>query len=249
MRNANSLTSTIESSNLSKMFGNFCVIIFNYKDEISSTKTDVDFKAVHKSIASSIKIMLDHEKSLSFNKDSSDVLYICASMADEIFLNIPWNGKHYWEENILEQKFFGTQIAGDEIFNRIDDLIAERTVLSTEKAEIYLKLLSLGFKGRYRDIEDETSHIDSYRKRLLDFIELNNSDMQMISHRLFQKEYTYTMPTNSRKLLPDTAIIGYLTSFFIFMFLVISSCVWMFETKHIKSLLQEISNIALQEQL
>ncbi|MDR2157845.1 MAG: hypothetical protein LBO02_00820, partial [Holosporaceae bacterium] len=59
--------------------------------------------------------------------------------------------------------------------------------------------------------------------------------------------YTYTIPTIHRKLLPDAAVINYVCSFFVFMFLVVSSVVWMFETKDIKRLLEDISKIALRE--
>jgi type VI secretion system protein ImpK len=171
-----------------------------------------------------------------------------AAIADEIFLNIEWEGKQYWEENMLESKFFGTQIAGDEIFQRINQLFSEYEPLSIEKAEIYIKMLSLGFRGRYAGMEEESLEINMYRRKLFEFITKNDKEsIAMAEFRLFQKEYTYTIPTIHRKLLPDGAIITYISAFFAFMFLVISTVVWIFETKDLRRLLFEISCIALRE--
>src|ERR1700733_7715700 len=39
-----------------------------------------------------------------------DTLYAMVAFADETFLNIPWVGKKRWENNLLESRFFQTQI-------------------------------------------------------------------------------------------------------------------------------------------
>jgi type VI secretion system protein ImpK len=224
-------------------FGTFCLQLFDGKK--SAADSDADYKTLHKSLSFTIKASLESEKNSPFVEDAKDVVYAMAVLADEIFLSVDWSGKQYWEENMLERLYFGSQIAGERIFDKINEFTLKSE--SVEKAEIYLKLLSLGFKGRYRGSDDEESEINAYKDKLYKFIEKRDKSVFLIGHRLFQKEYSYTIPTIHRKFLPDGAIISYVCSFFVFMFLVISSAVWVFETRDIKRLLNEISHIALRE--
>jgi type VI secretion system protein ImpK len=242
----NTDTIDLNPSSLGEMFGTFCVIIFDNQKAIEKNDAEVDHMTLHKSISSFLKITLENEESLCFGRDFSDVIYLMAALADEIFLNMEWGGKQYWEENMLEHRYFGTQVAGDEVFNKINELLTKEGA-SIEKAEIYLKALAIGFKGKYREIEDEQAQINACRNRLFDFIQANDKSMFSIGHRFFQKEYAYTIPTVHRKLLPDNSIVNYVCWFFIFMFLTISSMVWMFETRDIRRLLAEISAIATRE--
>ena len=206
------------------------------------------FRLIHHSISMLLKALMDSEKASSFHKSTKEIIYAMTAIADEVFLNMDWNGKRYWEENMLETKFFGSQIAGDEIFNRIDKVISEKEPLGTEKAEIYLDMLSLGFKGKFRGIDEETTEINMYRRKLFDFITKRDREAIITAeYRIFQKEYTFTMPTVRRKLLPDGAIVTYLSIFFLFMFLSVSTMVWLIETRDLHRLLNEISDIALRE--
>ena len=245
MQTANRHNTAEQASVFREMFGNFCVLIFNAHEEIKASKENVDFRALYRSMNAFVKAATENGKNNS--GDYLEVVYMMVALADDIFLNLEWEGKQFWEENILEQRFFSSQIAGDEIFNRISALLAEKSDLAEDKAELYLKMLALGFEGKYRGMEDETIQINLYRNKLLEFIEKRNNSMLMVGHRLFQKEYTYTIPTIHRKTLPEASIINYMCAFFVFMFLSISSIVWMYETKDISRLLTEISSIALRE--
>ncbi|MDR2723603.1 MAG: DotU family type IV/VI secretion system protein [Holosporaceae bacterium] len=233
-------------SNSNEIFGNFCLQVFNTKNNVKNSETNTDYKALHKSLSSILRASL-LEENLSFGSDTKEIVYVMAALSDEVFLNIEWSGKEYWKENMLEQQHFGTQIAGEKIFDKINDFLMEKNPLSIKKVEVYLKTLSLGFKGKYRGCDDEEAEIDLYRRKIFNFIQQNDKSIFLISNRLFQREYTYTIPTIHRKLLPDTSIINYLCAFFIFMFTVISSTVWLFETKDLRLLLTDISRIALRE--
>ena len=168
------------------------------------------------------------------------------SLADEIFLNTPWDGKKYWEDNMLEKYFFGTQMAGEKIFSNIDKLIEKNDAEYLLIAEIYMKALSLGFRGKYRDDAEQDKLINVYRKALFNFVEKYDKSIHMVSHRMFSKDYTYILPTINRQFLPDVSIISYVYAFVIFMFLVVSSVVWLIETRDLYEILQEISNIVLR---
>lgn len=235
-----------ETTNLDLMFENFCTEIFKYKTQVVQNTENLDPKVINKNLAAKIKDILDRQKSINFELQVREVVYIMVSLADEIFLSTSWDGKKYWEENMLEKHFFGTQIAGEKIFSNIEKLIEKNDVETILIAEIYMKSLSLGFRGKYRDDVEQDKPINVYRKALFNFVERYDKSINMISHRMFSKEYIYTLPTINRQFLPDVSIVNYVYAFVIFMFLVISSVVWLVETRDLYEILQEISNIVLR---
>ena len=235
-----------EITNLDLMFGNFCIEIFKYKTQIVQNTSNLDPKIIYKNLVTKIKDILDRRKTITFELQVREVIYIMVSLADEIFLNTPWDGKKYWEDNMLEQHFFGTQIAGERIFDNIEKLIEKNDVESILIAEIYMKSLSLGFRGKYRGDVEQDKPIDVYRKALFNFVEKYDKSINMVSHRMFSKDYIYTLPTINRQFLPDASIVNYVYAFVVFMFLVVSSVVWLVETRDLYEILQEISDIALR---
>jgi type VI secretion system protein ImpK len=232
--------------NFTEMFEAFCLDIFAHKKMIEEKTEGLDFKHTYQAISAFLKASMENEQNLAFTNEIKEIIYLMAAIADEIFLNMEWDGKKYWEDHMLEQRFFGSQIAGEAIFEKINELITERQSPSIEKAEVYLKALALGFKGKFRGLEEELAQINSYRDRLYDFIAKYDTSIIDLGFVLFQKEYTRTIPTIHRKLLPDAAIVTYISSFFVFMFLVISLLVWMLETSDLRRLLQDISTVALK---
>ncbi|MDR2794419.1 MAG: DotU family type IV/VI secretion system protein [Holosporaceae bacterium] len=248
MPNTNSFQKNNDrDANLVEIFDAFCLQIFENRDLMKIQKDEFDFKQMHKLMSGFLKTHLTYDKNLYFHKEIKEAMYMAAVLADEIFLNMDWNGKKFWENNMLEQQFFGTQVAGEVVFEKIDDFVLERHHLFLEKSEIYIKSLLLGFKGKFRGIEDEPEHIGIYLRKLLGALAQSDISVTNLDGPLFQKEYTYTIPSIHRKLLPDAAIITYISSFFVFMFLVISTVVWMLETRDINIMVQEIASIALRD--
>lgn len=95
-----------------------------------------------------------------------DALYAMVAFTDEVFLNISWAGQKYWENNLLESRFFQTQIAGELIFEKIEALIASNDPMRADLAVIYLLILGLGFKGKFRGKEANPSQLALYRQQL-----------------------------------------------------------------------------------
>jgi type VI secretion system protein ImpK len=91
--------------------------------------------------------------------------YVMAAFADEVFRELHWPGRAEWIENPLELELFGSRDGRDEVYRRIDALLARGDAADRELARVDLAVLSLGFRGRYRGPE-ETSHIDAYRREL-----------------------------------------------------------------------------------
>lgn len=234
-------------SEIVNMFGTFCDLVFQAKEKVSQCEKEIDVQAIYRSMHTFLKTNLTQEKNTKFNQDNIEIMYLMASLADDIFLNLEWSGKQFWEQNMLEQLLFNSQIAGEKVFAKIDELLADRNFASIDKIECYLKALVFGFEGKFRGAAEKQVQIDGYRKNLLEFIERKDNSMLVVGYRLFQKEYTYTIPTAHRKMLPEASIVNYVCAFFIFMFLVITSFIWIYETKDISTLLTIISTIALRE--
>lgn len=96
--------------------------------------------------------------------------YAMAALADEIFLNLDWAGRDAWRQNLVEAKLFGTHRAGEELFERIDDLLRDRDNGQSEIARVYLSVLALGFQGKFRGRADAEQEIEVIRRRLYRFI-------------------------------------------------------------------------------
>jgi type VI secretion system protein ImpK len=77
--------------------------------------------------------------------------YVMVAMADEVFLHLDWVGRDEWTRRPLEAEArFGTHVAGERIFNRLEEIFRDRLSVSGDLLCVYLAALSLGFRGRYR---------------------------------------------------------------------------------------------------
>lgn len=127
--------------------------------------------------------------------------YIMAALADEILLNMEWAGRSEWKSHLLEQKIFGSHVAGEELFKRVDALLEERDPVLKELAFIYFMAISQGFRGKYRG-RGKAESLDQYRTRLYAFIfskkpiPLKNLDC------LFPDSYAYTLSEGKGYSLP-----------------------------------------------
>lgn len=221
------------------MFYDFCVVLFEQQKLITQSET----KDIHNTLKTFIKMHFDHDLRYQYTRD---ILYIMAALADEIFLNETWEGKSFWEAHILEYEFFKTQIAGDVIFDRIEELLKNQNA-PVALCKIYLEILAFGFRGKYRGIPSETTDIDALKNRIYAFVEKSEKTKYKANHRLFQEQYDCTLPTIARKLLPDADQLLYVCLGFIFLFIVLSSIAWLLELKEFNELLEEISVLALRK--
>lgn len=76
--------------------------------------------------------------------------YAMAGLADEVFLNIPWDGAKEWEDHLLESALFNSQDAGQKIFQNIDSYLETQKGSNLDIGVVYLLVLGLGFQGQYR---------------------------------------------------------------------------------------------------
>src|ERR1051325_10339910 len=81
--------------------------------------------------------------------------YAMAALADETFLTLNGIARGAWRQHLLESRLFGSHRAGDELFEKIDELLRARDSLHLELARVYLMVLALGFQGKFRGKRSE----------------------------------------------------------------------------------------------
>jgi type IV/VI secretion system ImpK/VasF family protein len=84
-------------------------------------------------------------------------------LADEILLHSGWDRASEWEQHLFEEKYFKTNIGGDQFFTIAKELRPE----DVELASIIFAGLALGFRGKYRERPEKAIDIKNRVYRLL----------------------------------------------------------------------------------
>ena len=102
-------------------------------------------------------------------EDLDEAQYVAAATADEAFVNLDWPGREYWTHNLIESRLFGSHVAGERLFRRLDKLLHDRNRAQQDLATVYLLVLGVGFRGKYRG-EDDGGQISRCQRELLWFV-------------------------------------------------------------------------------
>ncbi|MDR0632722.1 MAG: DotU family type IV/VI secretion system protein [Holosporales bacterium] len=167
-------------------------------------------------------IQFFQDDSLSFR----ELQYAMVSLADETFLNMNWKGRFAWQNSLLEGNIFHSQSSGETIFQRIDAILSRYEPAKIGIARIYFCVLSLGFRGKYRDPND-AEIIKSYEQRLYAFIHgTNPSITKYAKTRVMPLCYEHTMVTENKRTLPSVAFWTKSIITFIVLYLFASYIIW-----------------------
>lgn len=168
--------------------------------------------------------------------------YIMASLADEVFLNMSWVGRRYWEDNLLESKLFGTHDAGDVFFQKLEQFLMRRDKLLKDIAEIYALALGLGFLGKFRG-QDDGGVIDHYKKQLYLFI--NNRPYRLFDAKepIFSSAYAYTLSEGKSVLLKDVRIWLLVFGGIFLLMLFLSILMWYEGTSDVFHMIDKIQSV------
>jgi len=79
----------------------------------------------------------------------SEFIYLLAALVDEMLIAMSNTQLPQHFNGEVEHMVFGTRDAGEQVFMRIERLLARRSQLDFSLAGAYLLVLSLGFKGQY----------------------------------------------------------------------------------------------------
>ncbi|MFT4113336.1 DotU family type IV/VI secretion system protein [Silvibacterium sp.] len=186
-----------------------------------------------------------------FHDLQEELVYLMAAFADETFVCLlAWSGKDYWASHLMEQRLFRTQVAGQEIYRRMDALLARQDFGAEELTMVYLTVLALGFRGRF--LRDPAA-VDAYRKRLYDRLLLTNPDLRRQSPRLFPEAYQHTIVEGAPVRLPEPRRWWLTAAAVVGAWLVLSSVAWFMLTHSTQELIattaQSLQRIATEQAL
>ncbi|MDR1233689.1 MAG: DotU family type IV/VI secretion system protein [Holosporales bacterium] len=171
----------------------------------------------------------------------TDVKYIMTVLTDEIFINLRWDGAKYWRFSLLEKQFFQSEVAGDQFFKMLDEIVYNYDLHTEEMAFLYLMTLSLGFKGRYRDMDSANEHIAWYKDRLYSMLHSKSSRLFYPGRQhIIESCYEYTSTENNNSNLPDAKFWSWCIISVFVLYIIISYCVWYSITSDIDDVLKSI---------
>lgn len=136
----------------------------------------------------------------SEQKRFREIQYVMAAMADEVFLNLSWTGKDYWSRNLMEEELFQSHDSGDRFFANLEELLKTRDATRAEVAAAYLLALSLGFRGKYQDIEGE-ARLKHFRLQAFASLFRRNPGLSEDA-QLFAQAYAHTATGKPNRWLP-----------------------------------------------
>ena len=220
-----------------------------YDEVIKARDRTVDSRelepnAVAQALARQLENLLEL-LSLEWRRDSTrfeleiiaDARYLKAALADEILLNTPWIGREYWTAHLLESTLFRTNIAGDLIFRRIEQMLSEREPSRRDIGRLYLFALALGFQGKYRGISD-TERLRSFREELFQFVYQRQADFSGRDRVVSERAYASTLSHITPLKLPTLSRWTVLFLLGVISLLAISELLWLWQSWPVRQVLQ-----------
>lgn len=108
----------------------------------------------------------DLMKKGKFDRESWDsARFAVCAWVDEMILCSSWEGRSAWLHNQLQRVYYKSTNAGEEFFERLDQLEPD----AKDIREVYAYCLALWFKGRYFRKEDEPL-LENIREKNLKYI-------------------------------------------------------------------------------
>ena len=164
--------------------------------------------------------------------------YVMAALADEVLLYMTeWAGRAQWTDNLLEMALFQTRIAGERIFDNIDALVARGTAANADLAAVYLVMLSLGFRGKYRAIADQSA-LRQYRRALRQIVERHGPLRFEHALPVFGDAYAHTLDEGRPVRLPHLRPWIMAIAAAVVAYLVIQQVIWSRGTADVETVLQ-----------
>lgn len=185
--------------------------------------------------------------------------YVMAALADEVFLNLDWEGRLLWKDHLLEAKLFQTAAAGDRVFNLIDCLLQEcdsdalrflqeREPGTVDLAKVCLLALVLDFQGRYR-YTGNLAPLAIKRNKLYAFIASQDATLNPDRPALFPQAYGSTLREGFAEMLPNPIRWIWVLVFVIVTMFVVSATLWNTLTSQLKHELNQIEVVIRADSL
>lgn len=171
-----------------------------------------------------------------------EAMYVMTALADEVFLNLEWEGRSAWAANLLETRIFGTQVAGERIFQRIEQFLRERDTTHREIEVIYLLALSLGFEGRYRGGSSEEPA--RLRRALYTLVYPRQPSVLNGERALFPQAYMHTLQRREPIRLPTIGRWSAALVAVLIVYLTVAHVAWVDVTLDIRRINADIAELS-----
>ncbi len=100
--------------------------------------------------------------------------YAVTALVDETVMNSEWDWAEEWRREPLQMHYFGDFLAGEQFFDRLDEL---RSGADDDLMEVYFLCLCAGFRGMFRD---DPNALASRRRKL--YQQLGKLDLRDEKH-------------------------------------------------------------------
>ncbi len=168
----------------------------------------------------------------------ADARYLKAALADEILLNTQWIGRDHWTEHLLEASLFRTSIAGEKIFERIEEVLSSREPSRRDIARLYLFALALGYQGKYRGTAADSARFAGYREELFQFVYQRPPSIGTRDRVLSERAYASTLSHIAPRKLPTLSRWTLIFLLGMLGLLAISEILWLWQSWPVRQVLQ-----------
>lgn len=166
----------------------------------------------------------------------ADARYLKAALADEILLNTEWIGRDTWTNHLLEASLFRTSVAGERVFERIEEILSSREPSRRDIARLYLFALALGFQGRYRG-QEEHAKLAGLREELFQFAYQRQPELSLRERVMSERAYANTLSHVAPRKLPTLTrwTVAFLLS--LVALLAVSEILWVWQSWPVRQVL------------
>jgi len=135
----------LEARTLSQLSTDLLLLVFRLK----AAQGLGDFEVLYQSTEKLFDSFEQQAKSQGIDvEDVTTAKYGLAAFVDETVLNSPWPNKDRWADNPLQLNYFGTYLAGEIFFDKLEE-IRSSAETKADLLEVYYFCLLLGFRGKY----------------------------------------------------------------------------------------------------
>jgi type VI secretion system protein ImpK len=154
------------------------------------------------------------------------VQFAFVALVDEVLLYKPWPAQDLWQEMPLEQRLFGSRIAGERLPAQIDILLKEQDPLNRDMAVIYLMCLTLGFRGGLRSAGGAEQGKE-WCRQLFAFGYRRDPEYSHLANILERDTLNEPARLTGRRLLPDSFRLLVIIGALIFFLILLGQLLWM----------------------
>lgn len=159
----------------------------------------------------------------------SQARFLKAALADEVLLHTGWAGRAHWRHVLVEATLLGTAHAGQQVFVQIDQLLRERDPARRAVARLYLYVLALGFRGRYRG-DPAPVALATYRRELFQFAYQRAPDLHAGAAVLSEQAYASTLSYGAGQRVSRLSRRGLTVGLMLLFLLVLSEALWVWQS-------------------